>query len=246
MRRLVLLAAFLLAPLGARAECFDISKSQPAALSGVLSARIFAGPPGYEDVDKGDTPEPGYVLKLPAPICLTGDNDFTDPAAMFDEVQLVARDSTARAMEALDGQVVDVRISDHIPAHTGHHHRPLVAWVDEIAARGKAIETDGTAAATVQAFYLALGAGDGKAASALVVEEKRKRGPFSAKELGGFYGALPEPLELVGIEPAGADRFSVRYRYASRSGRCDGMALVRTVERQGRVFIQGIITASGC
>lgn len=48
----------------AHAACFDVSKSESAELSGVLSHRIFAGPPGYEDVQKGDTPEPGYVLKL--------------------------------------------------------------------------------------------------------------------------------------------------------------------------------------
>ena len=245
MRRLVLLIPFLLVPMGARAECFDISKSQPGELEGVLSARIFAGPPGYEDVDKGDTAEPGYVLRLAAPICLTGD-DLTDPSAKFDEVQLVARDSTAKAMEALDGRAVHVRISDQLPAHTGHHHRPLVAWVDEISARNDVSANDGPAAATVRAFYLALGAGDGKRASAYVVEEKRRKGPFSARELGRFYGSLPEPLELVSVESAGTDRFTVRYRYGSKSGRCDGAAIVRTAKRGGRIFIQGIKAEGGC
>lgn len=244
MRRLVLLSVLLIIPFAARAQCFDVSKSEPSVLSGVLSARIFAGPPGYEDVDKGDTPEPGYVLKLPAPICLTGDGDFTDPSIKFDEVQLVARATTAKAMDTLDGRAVDVRISDQIPAHTGHHHRPLVAWVDEIAASTTSPETQGPA--VVEAFYRALGAGDGNAASALVIEEKRRRGPFSVRELGRFYGSLPEPLELVGIEPVGADRFAVRYRYATRAGRCEGMAMVHTVERQGSVFIAAIKTSSGC
>lgn len=246
MRRLVLLVPLLCVPFSARAECFDISKSQPAELSGELSARIFAGPPGYEDVDKGDTPEPGYVLKLKAPICLTGDPDFTDPTVMFDEIQLVARDSTSKAMEALDGRTVQVRISDQLPAHTGHHHRPLVAWVDEISADGDSTAVDATGLSTVRDFYKALAAGDGKTASALVVEEKRRKGPFSAKELTRFYGGLREPLELVDIREKGSDRISVRYRYKTKSGVCDGQAIVRIVSRDGRQFIREIKVEDGC
>lgn len=246
MRRLAFVIPLLIVPLCARAECYDLSKSEPAELSGLLSHRIFAGPPGFEDVDKGDTPEPGYVLKLPSPICLTGDAELTDPALKFDEVQLVARDSTSKAMQALDNRTVRVRISDPIPAHTGHHHRPLVAWVDVISAEDGIAADDGSAAATVRAFYAALGAGDGVAASALVIEEKRRKGPFSARELGRFYGSLPEPLKLVSVEPAGASRFAVRYRYGSKSGRCDGAAMVRTAERQGRFYIQAIKAEGGC
>jgi hypothetical protein len=206
----------------ARANCFDISKSEPAELSGVLSHRIFAGPPGYEDVDKGDTPEPGYVLKLPAAICLTGDPDFTDPATMFDEVQLVSRKATEKAMQDLDGRSVTVRLSGHIPAHTGHHHRPLVAWVDAISADGESAQDEAKAASVVHAFYEALAAGHGKAASALVVAEKRKTGSFSAGELTRFYGGLAEPLELLDLGQTGSDRFTVHYRYATQSSRCDG------------------------
>lgn len=251
MRRILILTALsaqilAVAPTVAGAACFDISKFEPAELSGVLSARIFAGPPGYEDVDKGDTPEPGYILKLPKAICLTGDPDFTDPTDMFGEVQLVPRESTAGPMAALDSEMVTAKLSGHIPAHTGHHHRPLVAWVDEIAADGQAAQDENSAAATVSAFYRALAAGDGRMASALVVEEKRSQGPFSAKELSRFYGSLRESLELVDIKDAGKGRVEVRYRYATQSDRCDGAATVRTAERQGRVFIAGIVVTNGC
>ena len=79
-----------------------------------------------------------------------------------------------------------------------------------------------------------------------MVEEKRRKRPFSARELGRFYGSLREPLELISIEPSGTDRFAVRYRYASKSSRCDGAAIVRTAERGGRVFIQAIKAEGGC
>ena len=246
MRRFALLLLFLLTPALARAECFDVSKPEPAELSGILSFRIFAGPPGYADVQQGDTPEPGYVLKLSSPICLTGDADFTDPSFMFDEVQLVPREATAGAMKALDGRAVTVKLSDHIPAHTGHHHRPLVAWVDGIAADKDITEEYGTAASTVRAFYLALGAGDGKTAASFVVAEKTRKGPLSAKELSRFYGSLSEPLELLSLDDAGRGRFEVRYRYLAGSGRCEGSATVRTKERRGRFYIEGIKAHDGC
>jgi hypothetical protein len=45
-----------------------------------LNYRIFAGPPNYEDVRKGDTPEPIYILTLAEPICASRD-EFVDPRA---------------------------------------------------------------------------------------------------------------------------------------------------------------------
>lgn len=249
MREILLLLVLSTIPAMASAACFDISKSEPSELKGMLSARIFAGPPEYEDVSKGDAPEPGYVLRLPEAICLTGDPDFTDPSYMFDEVQLVSRERTAGAMAAMDGKTVTVKISGHIPAHTGHHHRPLVAWVDEIVADQPtapvAVE-ETPAVATVRAFYQALATGDGKTASALVVGEKRRKGPLSAKALSKFYGSLAEPLELVDVEDAGKDRVTVRYRYATQTKKCEGAATVKTAERKGQVFISGISAKNGC
>ena len=53
---------------------------------------------------------------------------------MFSEVQLVETDKTASAMRALSGRNVTVELTQPIPAMTGHHHRPLVAWVTGIVA----------------------------------------------------------------------------------------------------------------
>ena len=246
MRNLALALILIACPGWAWAECFDVSKEEPATLSGLLSYRIFAGPPEYQDVQKGDTPEPGYVLRLDAPICLKGDAEFADPSSMFDEVQLVPRDGTEKSMKAMDGRAVRVALSGHIPAHTGHHHRPLVAWVDAIVADKDITEEYGTAASTVRAFYLALGAGDGALAAGFVIEEKRRKGPFSARELSRFYGALREPLELLSLDDAGNGRFTARYRYASDGGRCEGAATIRTTERRGRFFIEGVKALNGC
>ncbi|GAB5461977.1 hypothetical protein [Hoeflea alexandrii] len=248
MKRLA--AAFLLAwlpaPAAHAAGCFDVSAGEPARLEGELSFRIFAGPPNFEDVQKGDSPEPGYVLTLPQPICLTGDADFTDPSYLFDEVQLVATEATAQAMREFRNRTVSVDLVNPMPAMTGHHHRPLVAWVSAIATAGNPTENYGSAATTVEAFYLALGAGDGATAAAFVIPEKTTKGPFSAAELTRFYGGLREPLELISMTAISTAEFLASYRFAAGDGICDGRALVRTENRDGRFFIRSIKALNGC
>ena len=198
--------AFLLTPLAspANASCYDLSKSEPHELTGVLSHVIFAGPPNYEDVQKGDTPERGYVLALPSPICLFGD-DFADPGHQFSEVQLVETDKTARAVQSLVNSTVHVVLSGVMAAETAHHHRPLVAWVEDISPVDDPTTEYGTAATTVRAFYYALAAGDGNHAANFVVPEKRAQGPLSPRDMTGFYGNLVEPLKLTDLKPTGKD-----------------------------------------
>ncbi len=49
-----------------------MSKPETLKLSGKLTYKIFPGPPNYEDVRKGDRPEPAYILVLDAPVCASG------------------------------------------------------------------------------------------------------------------------------------------------------------------------------
>lgn len=228
------------------ATCFDVSRGEPTHLEGQLSFRIFAGPPNFEDVQKGDTPEPGYVLQLTQPICLSGDADFADPGYLFDEVQLVETEATASAMRDLRDSAVTVELINPMPAMTGHHHRPLVAWVSAIAPISDPTENYGSAATTVKAFYLALGAGDGETAAAFVIPEKTRKGPFSATELSGFYGALRKPLELIGVTKISEREFLARYTFTAGKNTCDGKALVRTEMRDGRSYIRSIKALNGC
>jgi hypothetical protein len=53
----------------ATAACIDLKQANKLSFEGMLNYRIFAGPPNYEDVRKGDTPEPTYILTLTEPIC---------------------------------------------------------------------------------------------------------------------------------------------------------------------------------
>lgn len=242
----ILAAAALLLPISvAQAACSDVSKGQPSSLSGHLTHHIFAGPPNFEDVQKGDTPEPGYVLKLDSPICITGD-EFADPSHLFDEVQLVPGDTSNEEISRLRDTDVYVDAIDPMPAMTGHHHRPLLVWVKSISSARDITQSYGTAATTIEAFYAALRSGDGKLASSFVIPEKTKQGPFSPQALTAFYGSLSEPISLIEIQRSHDDRFRVRYHFRGGPKTCDGVATVTTVNRAGRNFIAAIRAENGC
>lgn len=238
-------SALLLSSAAADAACFDVSKGEPSSLSGHLTHRIFAGPPNFEDVQKGDSPEPGYVLKLDEAICLTGD-EFADPSIMFDEVQLVPGETNDRELSRLRDTDVYVDVVNPMPAMTGHHHRPLLVWVKSISSARDITESYGTAGTTVEAFYAALRSGDGILAASFVIPEKTKKGPFSPAALTSFYGSLSEPITLIDIRRIHDSRFRVRYHFRSGKKSCDGAATITTVKRSGRDFIESIGAENGC
>jgi hypothetical protein len=71
----------------ANAACIDLKQKDTLSFEGTLNYRIYPGPPNYEDVRKGDTPEPTYVLKLDDPICASGD-EFVDQNVKFDRINI--------------------------------------------------------------------------------------------------------------------------------------------------------------
>jgi hypothetical protein len=251
--KIVFLIALLFTGEGALSEaqanssCYDLSKRQPSQLEGVLVAVIFAGPPNYEDVQKGDSPEPGYILQLPNNVCTEGD-DFADPNNSFNEVQLFAdSEAVSRELQKYQNTRVVVNLNDAFAAHTGHHHRPLVARVSSVNPAVSDITDEyGSAATTVRAFYYALSQGNGEAASSFIISEKRSKGPFSAKSITNFYSSLDKPLELISLDPLGTDTFDVRYTFRSKAGTCDGHATVKTTLRNDRFYIQSIKSLNGC
>ena len=121
----------------APAACLDLKRAQVFSFEGVLTYRIFPGPPNYADIRKGDRPEPTYILKLDQGTCATGD-EFVDPNAMIDRVQIFpAFDSKNakqlwRDLRRLKGSRVSVEGSDLFGAQTGHHHAPLVMGITAV------------------------------------------------------------------------------------------------------------------
>ena len=111
--------------------------------------------------------------------------------------------------------------------------------------RGKASRSASSGEEAVRAFYAALGAGNGAAASAHVIPEKRSSGPFSAGAISRFYGRLPEPLRVTSVIPEGS-AYRVTYRYSAGRSHCSGVAIVRLTNSGGRDLIRSIRSLSGC
>jgi Domain of unknown function (DUF4431) len=121
-------------------------------------------------VEKGDTPEPTYILKLDEPICIS-DPDFGDPNLKFDEVQVFPgfqrkdEQEIRASLRRMIGKRVTVSGTDAFAANTGHHHAPLLLPLTFIGSDADPTDAYGTAMTTVQAFYLALSAGSGEEAA---------------------------------------------------------------------------------
>lgn len=99
--------------------------------------------------------------------------------------------------------------------------------------------------ATVTAFYSALAAADGETASAMVVPEKRGKGPFNQASIHSFFAAMSEPLKLTTTTLRGADDIRVSYEYVA-GRRCRGRADVQTVYVFGKTLISRIKALDGC
>ena len=238
--------------LSASAGCVDLKQTDAFSFQGTLSYAIFAGPPNYQDVRKGDSPEPTYILKLDTPICATGD-EFLKPEQRFDRIQVYPAESAAagrflaRDLRRFVGRRVVVQGRSPLGAHTGHHHAPLLLAITEIAIPHDPTKAYGTAMTTVQAFYMALGVGDGEEASRFVVPEKRLSGTFSPTAITNFYSRLIFPLTVIDVTALGPNEYRVRYTYVAPStGRCNGESLVRTTTINGMNLIESIKAVGAC
>ena len=236
----------------ARAEScrsVDLKRRTDITLSGTLNFKMFPGAPNFDDIRSGDQPEPTYILKLDDSLCVSGSDMQDGTSELINDVQIYVDDDRVleESMRRFKGQHIIVTAKDPDVAITGHHHAPLVTRITSILADGVGVpgmEQSGTT--TVKGFYEALEAGDGNEAAKFIVPEESQRGPFSAKALSGFYATLRQPLKLGEIRPIGEGVFEARYSYISEQGKCDGDAVVSTVQRGNIQLIQSIKSKSGC
>jgi hypothetical protein len=186
----------------ASAACIDLKQANNLSFEGILNYRIFAGPPNYEDVRKGDAPEPTYILTLPEPICASGD-EFVDQSDKFNEVQIFpessdkAAQALSRDLRRLVGKRVIVEGTSPFGAHTGHHHAPLMLPITRISVASDPTESYGTAMTTVQAFYAALGAGNGEEAVKFVIPRSDRRDRYQQLRSASSMAIWPIRLRLL-------------------------------------------------
>lgn len=105
------------------------------SLTGTLSSRVFAGPPNYESIKRGDRKETAIILTLASPVCITAG----DPANLFDvaetdihEVQLViGKPEHWKTFKRLRAKPVIIS-GTLFHAHTGHHRTKILVIVAEL------------------------------------------------------------------------------------------------------------------
>lgn len=127
-------------PSQAAPPCLDIRQQTVFTFEGVLTHRVFPGPPNYEDTRRGDEPEPTYILQLDQPVCAKGDefldeNSKIDTIHVFPDVQDRLIKKFWKNMRKMIGHRVTVEGNTAFGAHTGHHHAPLVLAITRITAR---------------------------------------------------------------------------------------------------------------
>lgn len=92
----------------------------------------------------------------------------------------------------------------------------------------------------VQRFYAALTRADGSAAAALVVPDKRGKGPFNETNIGSFFGNMREPLRVLSIQQVEPNLVRVNYTYRVTKTPCNGVAFVETTYVAGNTLISRI------
>ena len=116
-------AAIALASTAANACMKDGENADAAGRLSIGSARDAAG-----------RPQRPYIVTLSAPACLTA-TDLGDSVKSTRTVHIFSTDEKVHAAIAgLVGKTVRVR-GTPFPAHTGHHHAPIVMDIAEISAQ---------------------------------------------------------------------------------------------------------------
>jgi len=136
-----IVAIFLLsvsaAPALGAGSCIDVRMPEAVQCEGRLTHKIFPGPPNFENVRKGDKPEPTYILELQKPVCVKGD-DSIDENKLIDRVQIFPEPESAenralfKKLRSLIGKTIVVKGTAPFGAITGHHHAPLLLPITEI------------------------------------------------------------------------------------------------------------------
>ncbi len=114
-------------------NCFEYGPS--VSLTGTISSRVFAGPPNYESIKRGDRKETAIILSLASPVCTTANdtaNSFDVAETDIREVQLViTKPEHWKALKRLRGKPVVIS-GTLFHAHTGHHRTKILITVAEL------------------------------------------------------------------------------------------------------------------
>lgn len=134
-----ILVVVLLSPVLALSEC--LKDGENVAFTGKISRETFPGPPNYESIDDGDTPETYWILTINSPKCVVAES--IDDGSLYE----VAK-STTRFQLAFDDPAIykqqktlvekNASVTGQLfVGHTGHHHTKALISVKSIKAEKK-------------------------------------------------------------------------------------------------------------
>ncbi len=103
------------------------------SLAGVITERVFPGPPNYENIRKGDAPETAWILHLDTPVCVVPidpKDDIDEPESNVTDMHLIIYGSYKK-YEALPGKrvIVSGTLTHSI---SGHHRTRVLIEVEDI------------------------------------------------------------------------------------------------------------------
>ncbi|MEE9647919.1 DUF4431 domain-containing protein [Enterobacter soli] len=137
MLKRLLLAGFLSLLLTnmAFADCF--SEGDKIIANGVLKQETFPGPPNYESISDGDTPESVWVVNLDSEVsCAKDAQDWGSRKKM----QVINTDSALK-LTKYEGQHINMN-GVLVYAETGHDHTPLLINATSIENNQKTAQQD--------------------------------------------------------------------------------------------------------
>lgn len=121
-------------------KCYE--EGEQIVLSGVLKREVSPGPPNYESILNGDTPEIYWALNPYNKLCVNGNADWGDK----NQLQLILSNALYKQNEKYLNQSVSVSGS-LVYAVTGHHHTPVMIDVKSIDVEKVERETPKTSSA---------------------------------------------------------------------------------------------------
>ena len=131
-RIIILLTTFI--SMFSLGEC--LKEGQELTFTGTVSRETFPGPPNYESIDDGDTPETYWILTINTPQCVIAesleDGSLHELAKSTTRFQLAFQDSsiyTSHKNVVENGVVVEGQL---FAGHSGHHHTKALISVKSI------------------------------------------------------------------------------------------------------------------
>jgi hypothetical protein len=100
---------------------------------------VFPGPPNYQSVERGDRPEPGWVLHLEQPVSVVAapGDAFNQTERNVRQMQMVLTAEQLRKYAPFVNRRVRAA-GTLFHAHTGHHHTPVLLAVADLRLQNNA------------------------------------------------------------------------------------------------------------